>query len=260
MWKLIPRHERTAGAKCLKAKFAYALKKDGQGKIRFAKARFVAMGCFQTEGVDFEETFASVMSLKNFRTLIAYANLFPDATIGHWDVHAAYVNANMDPDMPAFCEQPAGHEDPDPAKAGWICKLLKALYGLKNAGNLWQKHLRGLLAEIGMRPLGSDPSIYRLDEGEGWLIVGTYVDDIIPVFNEAGKGLAKQVLDKLMETLTIKDMGELKWALNTEILRDRKAGVTKISQEAFTYEMLTRFGMLNCKGSQIPMDGDDSTS
>ena len=247
-WEVVPRSEVTPGAKVLQPRWAYDHKKGSDGKITKAKSRFTAMGCMQTPGVDYADTYASVMTLKTFRTLLAMLVLDPGLDMEQWDCKAAYIHATLD--QPVFVVQPPGHEDPEHPR--WVLKLNKALYGLKQAGNAWQKHLRTILAEVGARPIAADPACYMLREGKGWVIVPTHVDDIFPLFNQEGRRLRNKIWEHLSLRLQIVDQGPIEWALKTRIYRDRERGLLKISQESYTLEVLTRFGMLGCKGAETP--------
>ena len=247
-WQLVPRSSVTPGAKVLQPRWAYDHKKGSDGQILKAKSRFTAMGCMQTPGVDYADTYASVMTLKTFRTLLAMLVLDPTLDMEQWDCKAAYIHATLD--QPVFVVQPPGHEDPEHPR--WVLKLNKALYGLKQAGNAWQKHLRTILSEVGARTIAADPACYMLREGKGWIIIPTHVDDIFPLFNREGRKLRDKVWEHLAQRLQIVDLGQIEWALKTRIYHDRERGILKISQESYTLEVLTRFGMLGCKGAETP--------
>ncbi len=163
---------------------------------------------------------------------------------------AAYTNAENE--VPVFFEQSEGHQ----TRSGeWICEGVKSLYGQRNAGFCWQKHLIKQLGKVNCEAIPVDPSLYMLREGNAWCLMATYVDDIFPLFNKEGRYLR----DRCWKALCTDDMqmtneGELTWALNTKIDRDKENGILKISQEAFVYEVMARFGMLNIKGANTPAD------
>ena len=68
-------------------------------------------------------------------------------------------------------KQATGHEVK--GKESWVCLLLKALYGTKQAAHAWQQHLKGLMAEAGLSSLLFDPATYTLHKGKAFLVVGT---------------------------------------------------------------------------------------
>ena len=237
------------GSKVLLGRWAYDHKKDKDG-IMFAKARYTVMGCFQTEGVDYGETFAPVMNLKSFRIQLSIVNLSEDCEIEQWDVSSAYLYAYLDEKV--FCDQPHGHEDPAHPKMCW--RLLKSLYGLKNAGRNWNLLLNDILSKAGMKPIPCDPGSFVVVEGKGWLFICIHVDDIFPAYNKEGKHIRDRVAKILSAHVKIEFLGELDWALKMRVYRDKKAGIMKLSQENFVWEFLTRFNLLNIKGSESPTD------
>jgi hypothetical protein len=95
------------------------------------------MGFTQIEGVDYNETFASVMISKTFRTFLAIWNLDQTYQMEHWDIKQAFVNAPLDEtiyvhpvkDVDGFCDPKMNWKYP-------VLKLLKALYGTKQAAHM----------------------------------------------------------------------------------------------------------------------------
>ena len=91
----------------------------------------VAMGFTQVEGVDYDETFASVMTTKSFRIFLSIYNNDKSLHFEHWDVKSAFTNAPLEETV--YCRQVPGFEIP--GKEGKILLLKKALYGTKQAAN-----------------------------------------------------------------------------------------------------------------------------
>jgi len=141
-WQVIPRDEVPRGANIMRSKFVFDDKRASDGKLLKYKARLVAMGFTQIEGVDYDETFASVMTTKSFRTLLAIWNLNPAHTMEHWDIKQAFVNAPL---SQALYVHPVTGFGMD----GKVLKLAKALYGTKQAAHEWQNFLRLILVAIG---------------------------------------------------------------------------------------------------------------
>ena len=135
-WDLVHRNEVPRGQLILRGRWVYAFKRDAQGKVIKVKARFTIMGCQQTRGVDFKETFASTMSIKTFRIALAIANLYEDVEVDQWDAKCAYINSPVEEGVRIYCQQPEGHIDPKHPRK--VCLLRKSMYGLKQAGRSWQ--------------------------------------------------------------------------------------------------------------------------
>ena len=138
--KSVPR-----GTNILRSKLVFDDKRGPDGKLLKFKARMVAMGFTQIEGIDSYETFASVMTTKSFRTLLVLWNLDQNLRMEHWDIKQAFVNAPLD-------ETIYVHPVPGFGPEGHVFELRKALYGTKQAAHAWQKFLKSTLLELGSVP------------------------------------------------------------------------------------------------------------
>ncbi|GJR16265.1 putative RNA-directed DNA polymerase [Tanacetum coccineum] len=98
------------------------------GKVHTNKARLVAKGYTQTHEIDYEETFSPVAKIKSIRIMLAIA-AFHDYEIWQMDVKTAFLNGKLTEDV--FMAQPEGFENAKYPKR--VCKLQKAIYGLKQA-------------------------------------------------------------------------------------------------------------------------------
>lgn len=248
-WTLLPRSAVPHGVPILRDRWAYDDKLATGGKsIERFKARLTAMGNFQKEGIDFTDTYASVMSTRTFRELLQIYNSSEGNFMEHWDVSTAFIHAPLEEEV--WMKQATGHEVH--GKENHVYLLIKALYGTRQAAHAWQKHLRGLLGEIGCVPLILDPATYIIRKGHGWVIIGTHVDDLFVVHNHAGRHLKKMIWRHLSSKLAIKSLGQAVWTLQMLIQRDADEGILKISQEAFIVEVLRRFNMSECKHAPTP--------
>ena len=182
----------------------------------------VAMGFTQVEGVDYNETFASVMVTKSFRILLAIWNLRAEHEMEHWDIKQAFINAPLDEVI--YCRPVQGFEK----RPGEILKLRKALYGTKQAAHAWQKFLKKNLLALGAKVHPKDDCvfIFRDDRG-GWLFLSTHVDDLFP----SGKHLRDRVYEALGRVVEVEDRGLLSWALSTKIERDAQRGCSKFHRK-----------------------------
>ncbi|GJZ99218.1 retrovirus-related pol polyprotein from transposon TNT 1-94 [Tanacetum coccineum] len=107
-----------------------------EGVVTKNKARLVAHGYNQQEGIDYEEMFAPVARLEDIRIFLAYA-AYIGFVVYQMDVKSAFLNGNISKEV--YVQQPPGFESsefPD-----YVCKLDKALYGLKQAPKAW--YLKG---------------------------------------------------------------------------------------------------------------------
>jgi hypothetical protein len=95
------------------------------------KARFVARGFQQKEGIHFDETFTPLVKWGTIRSIVALAT-HSNWQIFHLDVKIAFLNGDL---HEVFMRQPEGFSSPGNERK--VCCLLKALYGLKQAPRAW---------------------------------------------------------------------------------------------------------------------------
>nr|GFA00201.1 retrovirus-related Pol polyprotein from transposon TNT 1-94 [Tanacetum cinerariifolium]GFA03773.1 retrovirus-related Pol polyprotein from transposon TNT 1-94 [Tanacetum cinerariifolium] len=108
-------------------------KLDENGIVSRNTARFVAQGYNQQEGIDYDETYASVARLESIRILLAYACAL-DFKLFQMDVKSAFLNGFINEEV--YVAQPSGFIDFE--KPDHVYKLKKALYGLKQAPKAWR--------------------------------------------------------------------------------------------------------------------------
>ncbi|GJW73225.1 retrovirus-related pol polyprotein from transposon TNT 1-94 [Tanacetum coccineum] len=109
-------------------KWVYRNKLDENGFLSRNKARLVAQGYNQQEGIDYDETYAPVARLESIRILLAYACAL-DFKLFQMDVKSAFLNGFINEEV--YVAQPSGFIDF--AKPNHVYRLKKALYGLKQA-------------------------------------------------------------------------------------------------------------------------------
>jgi hypothetical protein len=105
----------------------FRIKRRHDGAIQKYKARVVAQGYTQIEGVDYDETFAPVAKLASLRMILALAAEH-DLELQQMDVKSAYLNGELREEI--FMEAPPGFDVPD----GMVLRLIKAVYGTKQGG------------------------------------------------------------------------------------------------------------------------------
>src|SRR6185437_14086312 len=204
-WVLKPRADVPRGVPVLRDRWAYDDKLAPGGKtIERFKARLTAMGCFQKEGIDYTDTYASVMNTRTFRMLLQIYNSDADNSMEHWDVSTAFIHAPLQEQV--WMRQASGHEVP--GKEHHVYLLVKALYGTKQAAHAWQQHLKSLMHKIGFEPITVDPATYLHHNAGGFVLVGTHVDDLFVVFNQKGKERKERLWAFLSSHLAIKSLGE----------------------------------------------------
>jgi hypothetical protein len=177
VWDIVLRRE---GKSVVTSKWIYKIKHAVDGSVEKYKARFVARGFSQVEGIDYEETFAPIARYTSICTIISLA-----ASMG-WRVHqmdvkTAFLNGEIEEEV--YMEQPDGfvtHE-----KESHVCRLKKALYGLKKAPRAWYEKIDGYLMSLGFSKSVVDPNLYYHIVGDECLILVLYVDDLFFTSSES---------------------------------------------------------------------------
>lgn len=200
------------GANIVGSRWVDRRKYDENGNVTGYRSRVVAQGFTQEYLVDYSETFAPTAKLTSIRMVLALA------AHNRWHVHqmdvkSAYLNAEIDEEI--YVRQPEGYIEP--GKETYIWKLLKSLYGLKQAGQKWHQKLTQTMKELGFSVCPVDHSIFTKigHVTRDITIVVVSVDDMILASN------ALESLDKTKAGLSthfdIKDLGHLHWFLGFEV-------------------------------------------
>ena len=138
------------GRKSIGCRWVFNVKTDSQ-----KKARLVAQGFSQVEGIDFNELFSPVVRFESMRIVFTLATLHGWYMTGV-DVHMAYLYSKLDEEI--YMQQPEGFIARG-QESKVIC-LCRALYGLKQAGLAWWKELSQSMKALGFKRLNSDAGIF----------------------------------------------------------------------------------------------------
>jgi hypothetical protein len=160
------------------------------------------------------------------------------------DVKGAYLNGILKEII--FMRQAEGYED----GTGRVCRLVKTLYGLKQAGREWNEQLDEKLKSYGYKRLLTDPCVYIRREGEDFGIIAVWVDDSL-LFASSDKTMA-HMKETLRSAWQVTDLGEPSKIVGIEINRTKDA--ITISQQSYIEDILRREGMNEANPVGIPMD------
>ncbi|GJT46729.1 putative ribonuclease H-like domain-containing protein [Tanacetum coccineum] len=162
------------GAKVIGTKWVYRNKRDERGVVVRNKARLVAQGHRQEEGIDYDEVFAPVARIEAIRLFLAFAS-FMGFIVYQMDVKSAFLYGTIDEEV--YVSQPPGFVDPDHPKK--VYKVVKALYGLHQAPRAWYATLSTFLKEHGYRRGTIEKTLFIKKYKKDIMLVQVYVDDII---------------------------------------------------------------------------------
>ncbi|GKA49389.1 putative ribonuclease H-like domain-containing protein [Tanacetum coccineum] len=233
------------GKRAIGTKWIFRNKKDERGIVTRNKARLVAQGYTQEEGIDYDEVFAPVARIEAIRLFLAYAS-FMGFMVYQMDVKSAFLYGTIEEEV--YVCQPPGFEDPDyPDK---VYKVVKALYGLHQAPRAWYGTLAKYLLDNGFQRGKIDQTLFIKKQKGDILLVQVYVDDII--FGSTNKELCTEFEKLMHDKFQMSSMGELNFFLGLQV-KQREDGIF-ISQDKYVAEILRKFGFTDVRTASTPMD------
>ncbi|GJZ66842.1 putative ribonuclease H-like domain-containing protein [Tanacetum coccineum] len=233
------------GKKAIGTKWVFRNKKDERGIVIRNKARLVAQGHRQEEGIDYEEVFAPVARIEAIRLFLAYAS-FMGFLVYQMDVKSAFLYGTIEEEV--YVTQPPGFKDPDhPDK---VYKVVKALYGLHQAPRAWYETLANYLLSNGFKRGKIDQTLFIKKQKGDILLVQVYVDDII--FGSTNKELCTGFEKLMKDKFQMSSMGELTFFLGLQV-QQKEDGIF-ISQDKYVAKILKKFNYSDVKSASTPVD------
>ncbi|GJV22454.1 putative ribonuclease H-like domain-containing protein [Tanacetum coccineum] len=218
VWTLV---DLPNGKMAIGTKWVFRNKKDERGIVIKNKARLVAQGYTQEEGIDYDEVFAPVARIEAIRLFLAYAS-FKDFVVYQMDVKSAFLYGKIEEEV--YVCQPLGFEDLDfPDR---VYKVEKALYGLYQAPRAWYETLSTYLLDNGFQRGKIDKTLFIIRDKE---------------------------FEKMMhKKFQMSSMGELTFFLGLQV-KQKEDGIF-ISQDKYVTEILKKFGFTDVKTASTPME------
>lgn len=241
VWDLVPKPEDKS---IIGTKWVFRNKMNEQGVVVRNKARLVAQGYNQEEGIDYDETFAPVARLESIRLLLAFA-CYNNIKLFQMDVKSAFLNGYIQEEV--FVKQPPGFEDPK--NPNHVYKLKKALYGLKQAPRAWYERFANFLLSNNFQRGTIDSTLFLKKKDKDLLVIQIYVDDII--FGSTNPNLVKDFEDCMKSEFEMSMVGELNYFLGLQI-KQTSNGI-HINQAKYIRDMIKKFNFENLKPSPTPM-------
>ncbi|KAL9233204.1 hypothetical protein vseg_008229 [Gypsophila vaccaria] len=239
-WKIV---DLPTGKRPIGCKWVYKIKYKADGTMERYKARLVAQGFTQIEGVDYHETYAPVAKMASVRCLLTVA-MSKGWFIEQLDVNNAFLHGDLEEEV--YMRIPQGFEKNMKNK---VCKLTKSIYGLKQALRNWFSKLSISLKGYGFVQSLADYSLFTYNKNDVFIGVLIYVDDMIVVSNvkeECNK--FKRFLDK---SFGIKDLGRLQYFLGIEVAHN-KDGIF-LNQRKYAVEIIEETGMRGSRTAFTPI-------
>ncbi|GJS49712.1 putative ribonuclease H-like domain-containing protein [Tanacetum coccineum] len=220
-------------------------KKDERGIMIRNKARLVAQGHRQEEGIDYEEVFAPVARIEAIRLFLAYAS-FMGFLVYQMDVKSAFLYGTIEKEV--YVTQPPGFKHLDYLDK--VYKVVKALYGLHQAPRAWYETLANYLLSNGFKRGKIDQTLFIKKQKGDILLVQVYVDDII--FGSTNKELCTSFEKLMKDKFQMSSMGELTFFLGLQV-QQKEDGIF-ISQDKYVAEILKKFNYSDVKSASTPVD------
>lgn len=157
-WILVP---RPPGVNVVGSKWVFKTKYRPDGSVDKHKARLVARGFTQQHGIDYGDTFSPVVKPATVRVVLSLA-VSRGLTLRQIDVSNAFLHGFLSEDV--YMQQPPGFEDD--RYPSHVCKLQRAIYGLKQSPRAWYARLSARLHQLGFTSSKADTSLFIFSHGE----------------------------------------------------------------------------------------------
>ncbi|GJU61069.1 putative ribonuclease H-like domain-containing protein [Tanacetum coccineum] len=233
------------GKKAIGTKWVYRNKKDERGVVVRNKARLVAQGYRQEEGIDYDEVFAPVARIEAIRIFLAFAS-YMGFIVYQMDVKSAFLYGTIDEEV--YVSQPPGFVDPKFPKK--VYKVVKALYGLHQAPRAWYATLSTFLLKSGYRRGTIDKTLFIKKDKNDIMLVQVYVDDII--FGSTKRSWCDEFEALMKSRFQMSSMGELTFFLGLQV-KQKEDGIF-ISQDKYVAEILKKFDFASVKTASTPIE------
>jgi hypothetical protein len=227
-------------------KFIFKKKQEGLQATRF-KARLVAQGFRQVEGIDYSETFSAVVDKASLRFAL-HLIASHEMKVLKFDVSTAFLYAKIDDDIyvtlpKEIFDFPSDH----------VFKLKKALYGLKQSPRAWQAELRKTLGSIGFSPCQKDPCVFlRFQDGKLLAVCAVHVDD--GILGVVDSGLSNEICRVLMGAYKLSVTANPETYLGIDLIWHPETASVVISQKTYIQKLVKKFGIDLSRVVRIPMD------
>jgi hypothetical protein len=199
----------------------------------------VVRGFEQQEGIDYNETFASVIKPMTYEAIFAIAAAL-DLELEQMDVKTAFLYGKIDE---IYVGQPEGFDD----GTGRVWKLRKALYGLKQSPRIWYQTLSFFLQDQGFQPLVSDMGVFVKSQ----TYIAVYVDDLL--IAGPSNGNIEMIKQSLNRRFSMTDLGPCHFYLGMSITRNRRQRRLSLSQKGYIEKVLKEFGLWDSKPTATPV-------
>lgn len=214
--------------------WVFTYKFDQDGYLLKYKARLVVRGDLQEQ---YGDTYAATLAARLFQALMALACAF-NLKAMQYNVPNAFLNALLNRTL--YVRTPDGFQD----KYSQTLRLLRTLYGLKEAPRLWAIHFQELLQKLGLRPVQGFPCLWMNDR----VILFFYVDNIIILYHPDYQEHFEMLERELIKLYSLRSIGNVKWFLGIRVERVLSNRQLYLLQDAFINKVCTEFDLIRADG------------
>ncbi|CAM8954016.1 unnamed protein product [Rhodiola kirilowii] len=240
-WSLVP---RPACANIVGSKWIFKTKLRPDGSVEKHKARLVARGFTQQYGIDYLDTFSLVVKPETVRLILSIA-VSRRWSLRQLDVSNAFLHGHLQQEV--YMQQPPGFEDP--RFPSHVCKLHRAIYGLKQSPRAWHSRLSHRIRQLGFYPSRADTSLFIYHKPGVTIYMLVYVDDI--VIAGSNPTTVDHLIRSLSDTFPIKDLGRLHYFLGIQVAYNSEGQI--LTQKKYALDLLHRAKMENCRPTTTPI-------
>lgn len=206
----------------------------------------MAKGYTQQIGVDFHDTFSPIAKGVTVKAVFVIASS-KTWSVYQLDINNAFLHGDLDEEV--YMDIPLGYKL-SPNSSNLVCKLIKSLYGLRQASRQWNTKLAAFLIDFGFTQSLADYSLFTYKKDSLFTVAVVYVDDILLTGDNIS--IINDLKAALHDEFSIKDLGEAKYYLGLEVAKN-ESGIF-LSQKKFILDMLESADMVDAKPLSIPLD------
>jgi len=234
------------GEQAIPNKWIFKIKTTPDTDVVRYRARLVAGGHKQRQGIEYDQVFSPVARYDSIRILLAIAAQY-NMQVVQFDIKCAYIYGDIDKIV--YMKQPLGFVDK--TRPDLVCRLQRSLYGCKQSGRCWNQKFVTVMEGLGFKQINPDTCVFTTNIDGIPVYLCLYVDDGL-IMSSSDKAI-KHVTDNLRAKFEIKE-GPVNEFVGMQISQDRIKRTITVSQTNYIHRLLKRFGMSEAKPIGTPMD------
>ena len=227
----------------LTERWVFKIKKDRFGNILKFKARWVAHGYKQEKGLNFTDTFASVIKPMFWKVIMAVTAKW-GLKIWQMNVMTVYLFEFLNKKV--YIRQLTLRKD----STMRVCLLKKALYSLKQSARVWYQSLQNFLKKLEFKHVNADHGLFV--SNDRFIYIAIYVDDIL-FFSALNNPRVQEAMQELQDRFQMTDLSEVSHYLSMEVNNNIEKKTITLRQFTYLKKVIGRYSMKDVTPLKIPM-------